>query len=89
MISAHLRERLYQRYGIEATVEVIRELRRLAAATPGQPDQVYPGRERVTVSYQGQSIRLVWNRQSRMIITFLPAPLRLAWCAPKKKKGKR
>lgn len=88
MISPHIKDRFFQRYGIELTVEVLRELVTVAIRVNGVADSV-PGRERVTVLWRGQQVRLVWSRDKRYIFTFLP-PLdpadRIALCLPKRKR---
>lgn len=91
MISPHLKDRFFQRYGRELTPDILRQLRNLADAAPGEPDKHIPTREHVSVVWGGHSIRLVWTRATRYVYTFLPpvgAGLRLAWCTPKRKKGR-
>lgn len=88
MIPAHLRDRFFQRYGAELTVEVLRALLTLALAALPLPDPV-PGRERVAVLWQGQRITIVWDRARRFFFTFLPPAdraARLAWSVPKRRK---
>lgn len=88
MIPAHLRDRFYQRYGHELTVEILREIMTLAIAAQPMPDPV-EGRERAAVAWRGQAVLLVWSRHKRFIFTFLPPAdraARLAWSVPKRKK---
>lgn len=72
MLSQHLRDRFFQRYFVELTPEILRELLAAAISTPGQQDTQDPQREHVRVAWRGQWVRLVWNRRRRFVYTFLP-----------------
>lgn len=88
MIGSHIRERFFQRYGLELTVEILRELKALAfKSTVRGPDNGNCGREVVTVHWRGADIRMVWIQKTSVIITFLPPSRmhRIAWCLPKRK----
>lgn len=90
MIGQHIRDRFFQRYGLELTVEIIRELRTACLKSKiREPDPVKPGVEHVTIHWRGADILTVWHGACRTIITFLPPKRRMdriAWCLPKKKK---
>lgn len=88
MISPHIKDRFFQRYGVELTVPILRSLMELARAANGIPDAV-PGRERVTVQWQGSAITIVWSRERRYFFTFLPPAdpgMRRASSPPKRKR---
>lgn len=88
MIPAHLRDRFFQRYGAELTVEILRDLIILAVDAPPLPDPV-PGRERAEVLWDGRQVLLVWDRRRRFLFTFLPPSdpaMKLAWTVAKRKK---
>ncbi len=73
MIPAHLRERFFQRYGMELTEAILVEIGRLAHASPvRERDAFLPGRERVWVAWRGQWVGLAWSTQNRYVVTFLP-----------------
>lgn len=72
MLSQHLRDRFFQRYLVELTPEILRELLAAAISTPGQMDTKDPQREHVRVAWRGEWVRLVWNRRRRFVYTFLP-----------------
>ena len=91
MISPHIRDRFFQRYGQELTVDALREIINLARVTPGKPDPVI-GRERVSFVWQGHPIVMVWSRPKRYIFTFLPPEdpgLRLARSVTQRQKRRR
>ncbi len=71
MISPHLVERMFQRYGKELTIDGLLQIRDLAGRAVGVPDSV-DGREKVTVLWEGLAVRLVWFPSSKQIVTFLP-----------------
>ncbi len=93
MIGQHIRDRFFQRYMLELTVDIIRELRLLASQSKRRkPDPSKAGAEHVIVHWRGADIRLVWHQETRAIITFLPAENRYdrpAWCLPKRKMKDR
>lgn len=85
-MSPHLRERFFQRYGLELTPCILVELAALAHAAPKnarEPDAFLSGRERVWVNWHGQNVGLVWSTRNRHVVTFLPTHARLGQKAPK------
>lgn len=86
-MNPHLRDRFFQRYGVELTAEILVELVNLAKKswTRG-PDRAHPDRERVWVYWRGQEVHISWHRPSRTIFTFLPPRVRTAWSLPKRKR---
>jgi hypothetical protein len=89
MLGKHISERFFQRYGLELTIEILRELKTLAAiSTNRKPSRGRPDVEEVTVHWEGIDVTMAWVRRSRTIVTFFPqkSMYRLAWTLPKKKK---
>ncbi len=84
MIHAHLRERFFQRYGLELTPVMMAEIVYLAiASTVREPDAFLQGRERVWVNWKGRTIGLSWSKANRYVVTFLPTHARIGQKPPK------
>lgn len=73
MIGQHLRDRFFQRYGMELDKEKLQTIIRMCWKTPGRPN-ARPGAEEVSFLQWGHNIRVVWDRNTRFIFTFLPEP---------------
>ena len=90
ILGQHVRDRFYQRYGLDLTVEILLELRDLAVKAPAHmrfPNS-RPECEDVVVHWRGADIKMVWAPARRFILTFLPqrAGLRLAAPLPKRRR---
>lgn len=84
----HLKERFYQRYGMELTEPALREITEAASRSTNFElvDKWNPGREKVWLYWGGQEIRMVWYRARRRVLTFLPGRIKMArWVG----KGRR
>lgn len=79
MITRHLRDRFFQRYGVELNGDIMRQLLALCRSTKGTPNS-RPGAEEVAFIWNGHHVRAVWDRKAHFIYTFLPEPgMRIAW----------
>lgn len=89
-IPVHIKDRFFQRYLLDLTIETLREIKMLAVKSnriEKNPDVRKPDTEIVTFSYRGSDIRAVWCRRSRTFITFLPKKHdRVAWCLPRRSR---
>ena len=73
MISPHLRDRFFQRYCMELTLDKMREIVRACTEAKGKPNS-RPGVEEVSFVLWGHTFRVAWVRKQKMILTFLPEP---------------
>lgn len=84
MIPSHLRDRFFQRYGIELSGAMLREIAmRAVISTVREPDAFIVGRERVWIDLEGKTIGLAWSTKNRYVVTFLPEHARIGQKPPK------
>ncbi len=90
MITPHLRDRFFHRYGLDLSPEMLAEISRLAVKSPTrEPDAFLPGRERVWVNWRGRTVGLAWSTANRYVVTFLPEHARIGQKPPKRGARKR